>query len=105
MLASAGPELPDTQPRRRELIRHVISLESAVDQALGESSHPRYHSPTLQTAIHGLFRALDGWRGVATHLSRLPHEMARQIVENHPVRHSTSAGIGEGIRRPGSLDG
>ena len=81
MLASAGPELPDTQPRRRELIRHVISLESAVDQALGESSHLRYHSPTLQTAIHGLFRALDGWRGVATHLSRLPHEMARQGAE------------------------
>jgi hypothetical protein len=81
MLASAGPELPDTQPRRRELIRHVISLESAVDQALGESSHLRYHSPTLQTAIHGLFKALNGWRGVATHLSRLPHEMARQGVE------------------------
>jgi hypothetical protein len=35
----------------------------------------------LQTAIHGLFRALDGWRGVATHLSRLPHDMARQGVE------------------------
>jgi uncharacterized membrane protein YccC len=81
MLALAGKELPDTQPRRRELIRHVILLEPAVDQALGESSHLRYHSSTLQTAIHGLFRALDGWRGVATHLSRLPHDMARQGVE------------------------
>ena len=36
-----------------------------IDQALGESSRVRYHSPKLQTAIYGLFRALDGWRGVA----------------------------------------
>jgi uncharacterized membrane protein YccC len=38
----------------------------------------RYHSPKLQTAIYGLFRALDGWRGVATHLSRLPEDVKRQ---------------------------
>jgi Fusaric acid resistance protein family len=50
MLAVAGPELPDTQPRRRELIRHVIALESAVDQALGESSHLRY--PPCRRAHH-----------------------------------------------------
>ena len=80
-LVLAEQELPETQPLRRELIRQVIALEPAVDQALGESSHLRYHSPTLQTAIHGLFRALDGWRGVATHLSRLPHDLAQQGVE------------------------
>ena len=49
-----------------------------IDQTLGESSHVRYHSLTLQTAVRGLFMALDGWRGVATHLSRLPEDMARQ---------------------------
>jgi uncharacterized membrane protein YccC len=70
-LALAGPELPDTQTQRRELVRRVIALDPIVDQALGESSHVRYHASTLQTAVYGLFRALDGWRGVATHLSRL----------------------------------
>jgi uncharacterized membrane protein YccC len=38
----------------------------------------RYHSPKLQTAVYGLFRALDGWRGVAAHLSRLPETARRQ---------------------------
>jgi uncharacterized membrane protein YccC len=59
-----------------------------IDQALGESSHVRYHSLRLQTAIYGLFRALDGWRGVATHLSRLPEDVRRQgagtILRNLP---------------------
>jgi uncharacterized membrane protein YccC len=52
-----------------------------IDQALGESSRVRYHSSTLQSAVHGLFRALDGWRGVATHLRRLPDGMDRQGAE------------------------
>src|SRR5689334_14723803 len=34
------------------------------------ASYARYRSRTLQTAVLGLFRALDGWRGVATHLER-----------------------------------
>jgi uncharacterized membrane protein YccC len=37
MLAQAGPELPDTQPLRRELVRRVIALDPVVDQAIGES--------------------------------------------------------------------
>ena len=78
MLALAGPQLPDTQTERREFVRRVIALDPMIDQTLGESSHVRYHSLTLQTAVHGLFRALDGWRGVATHLSRLPDDMDRQ---------------------------
>ena len=81
MLALAGPQLPDTQPERRELVRRVIALDPVIDQAIGESSQVRYHSPTLQTAVHGLFRALDGWRGVATHLSRLPDDVARQEAD------------------------
>src|SRR6516162_5514854 len=78
VLVFAGPELPDTQAERRELVRRVVALDPMIDQAVGESSHIRYHSPTLQTAIHGLFQALDGWRGVATHLSRLPRDLQRQ---------------------------
>jgi uncharacterized membrane protein YccC len=77
-LALAGPELPETQPVRRELIRRVIALDPVVDEALGESSQLRYHSPVLQTAVDGLFVALAGWRTVAVHLIRLPHDQARQ---------------------------
>jgi uncharacterized membrane protein YccC len=88
MLALAGPQLPDTQPERRELVRRVIALDPAIDQALGESSHVRYRSPTLQMALHGLLRALDGWRGVATHLSRLEDDLdlqqARTILRSVP---------------------
>jgi uncharacterized membrane protein YccC len=81
MLALAGPQLPDTQPERREFVRRVIALDPMIDQALGESSHVLYHSSTLQAAVNGLFRALDGWRGVATHLSRSPDDRDRQGVE------------------------
>jgi uncharacterized membrane protein YccC len=77
MLALAEAQLPDTQAERREFVRRVIALDPVIDQALGESSHLRYNSPKLQTAMYGLFGALDGWRGVATHLSRLP-EAARR---------------------------
>src|SRR5207248_2136997 len=31
----------------------------------------------LHTAVHSLFGALDGWRGVAGHLSLLPDDTAR----------------------------
>jgi uncharacterized membrane protein YccC len=76
-----GPQRPDTQTVRREFVRRVIALEPAVDQALGESSHVRYHAATLRTAMHGLFRALDGWRGVAAHLSRLSDNLNPQETE------------------------
>src|SRR5215469_4161312 len=82
VLVFAGPQLPDTQAERRELVRRVVALDPMIDQAVGESSHIRYHSWTLQTAIHGLFQALDGWRGVATHLSRLPRDLQRQQAAN-----------------------
>jgi uncharacterized membrane protein YccC len=81
MLALAGPDMPDTQPLRRDLVKRTIALDPTIDQAIGESSQLRYHSPILQTAIHGLFEALDGWRSVATHLRRLPQNMARREAE------------------------
>jgi uncharacterized membrane protein YccC len=37
-LATAGPQLPETQSERRELIRRVVALDPIIDQALGESS-------------------------------------------------------------------
>jgi uncharacterized membrane protein YccC len=66
----AGPQMPSAESERHELLRRVIALESAVDQTLGESSHVRNHALTLERAVHGLLKALDGWRRVATHLSR-----------------------------------
>lgn len=82
MLAQTGRQLPDTQPLRRELARRVIALDPAVDRAIGESSDLRYHSQTLQTAVYSLFAALDGWRVVAAHLSRLPEGVARQEAQS-----------------------
>jgi uncharacterized membrane protein YccC len=80
MLEPAEAQLLDTKAERREFVRRVIALDPVIDQALGESSHVRYHSPKLQTAMYGLFAALDGWRGVATHLSRLPEAARRQAA-------------------------
>jgi uncharacterized membrane protein YccC len=80
MLDLAEAQLLDTKAERREFVRRVIALDPVIDQALGESSHVRYHSPKLQTAMYGLFAALDGWRGVATHLSGLPEAARRQAA-------------------------
>jgi uncharacterized membrane protein YccC len=80
-LALAGPGLPDTQPVRRELVRRVITLDPVIDEAIGESSQLRYHSPVLQMAVDGLFAALAGWRTGATHLARLPDDRARDEAE------------------------
>ena len=76
-LVMAGPDLADATPVRREFIRKVIALEPAVDQAFGESSQLRYHSPMLQKAVDGLFAALAGWRAVANHLARITPDRAR----------------------------
>jgi uncharacterized membrane protein YccC len=90
-LAEGGPERPDAQPVRRELIRRVIALDPAIDQAIGESSELRYHSALLQRAIDGLFGALASWRAVANHLTRLPQnrELQREVgevVQRLPLR-------------------
>jgi uncharacterized membrane protein YccC len=69
-LTLAGQDLPDTGGVQQELVRRVVALDPMIDQALGESSHVRYHSPILQTAVQGLFRALAGWHGVSKHLNR-----------------------------------
>jgi uncharacterized membrane protein YccC len=88
MLTLAGRQLPDTQTERRELIRRVIELDPVIDQVLGESSQMRYHSPTLQAAVHGLFRTLDGWRGVAAQniLRSIPPELRSARDQDTPAR-------------------
>src|SRR6202790_2093924 len=79
--ALAGPELSETRPIRRDLVRRVIALDPIIDQALGESSDLRPHSPILQTAVGGLFIALSGWRMVAVHLERLPSNQGRREAD------------------------
>ena len=102
MLAPAGSQLPDTRAQRRELTRRVIALDPAVDRAIGESSQLRYHSPALQMAVEGLFTALDGWRAVAAHLSRLPDDTARleaeTILKSLPTPLRSAAELGAPIR-------
>jgi uncharacterized membrane protein YccC len=84
----AGPELSETRPVRRDLVRRVIALDAVIDQALGESSDLRLHSSILQAAVRGLFAALSGWRMVAVHLDRLPRDQGRHeadiVVGNIP---------------------
>jgi uncharacterized membrane protein YccC len=78
MLSLAGPEMPETQPVRRELIRRAIALDPLIDSVKGESSQLRYHSPVLQNAVDGLFSAIVGWRIVAVLLARLPDSEAQE---------------------------
>ncbi|WP_426418959.1 FUSC family protein [Bradyrhizobium genosp. A] len=69
------------QPVRREFIRQVIALDPVIDEAIGESSTLRYHSPVLQAAVDGLFAVLAAWRGVAARLAQLPNDAARKEAE------------------------
>ena len=81
-LEVAGSESFDAQqPVRRELIRQVIALDPLIDQAIGESSKLRYHSPALQAAVDGLFGALAAWRGVVARLGRSEPAAAKAEAE------------------------
>ena len=101
-LRLAGPELPETQPVQRELVRRAIALNPVIDEAIGESSQLRYHSPVLQRAVDGLFAALAGWRRVATHLAELPDEDARKeaavVLQRVPPQLRSSPEPGEAAR-------
>jgi uncharacterized membrane protein YccC len=81
MLALAGPEMPETQPVRRDLVRRAIALDPLIDTVKGESSQLRYHSPVLQKAVDGLFSALVSWRIIAVLLARLPDGEAQRTAD------------------------
>src|SRR5205085_4282678 len=80
-LTVPGANFDHTQSVRRELIRRVIALDPVIDEAFGESSQLRYHSPVLQTAVDGLFAALASWRAVSVHLRSLSADRARQETD------------------------
>ena len=54
MLALAGPELPETQPVRRELVRRVIALDPVIDEAnfRRECFRAPCQPPVLQEPVH-----------------------------------------------------
>jgi uncharacterized membrane protein YccC len=83
-----GPEQSKGRPVRRDLIRHVTALDPVIDEALGESSDLRPHSPALQAAVGGLFAALSGWRTAAVHLELLRGDLGRReaaiVLESIP---------------------
>jgi hypothetical protein len=83
-----GPDQSKTRPVRRDLVRRVSELDPVIDEALGESSDLRPHSPTLQAAVEGLVAALSGWRTVAFHLELSRGDQARRkaaiLFENIP---------------------
>ncbi|HTJ88694.1 MAG TPA: FUSC family protein [Acidocella sp.] len=76
-LALAGPSEGEARTIRRELTRRVIALDVTVDEAMGESSDLRPHSPRLERATSGLLSMLSAWRLVARHLEVLPREQGR----------------------------
>jgi uncharacterized membrane protein YccC len=80
-LAVAGANFDDTQQVRWKLLRRVIALDPVIDEAFGESSQLRYHSPVLQTAVKGLLAALASWRAVAVHLRSLTADRARHDAD------------------------
>jgi uncharacterized membrane protein YccC len=87
-LLLAGREQSKTRLVRRDLIRRVAALDPVIDEALGESSDLRPHSPVLQAAVGGLFAALSGWRAAAVHLELLGDPGRREagiILESIPL--------------------
>jgi uncharacterized membrane protein YccC len=101
-LKVAGANFDDTQAVRRELTRRVIALDPVIDEAFGESSQLRYHSPVLQTAVDGLFAALASWRAVAVHLRSLLVDRARHdadaVLQSIPEELRSTAEQGEPAR-------
>jgi uncharacterized membrane protein YccC len=102
MLVMEGPETADTQTERRELVRRVTTLDPMIDQAVGESGHVRYHVSTVQAAVSGLIRALDGWRGVATHLSRSSGEWQGAATILHCIPRELRSAVEPGAAEPGA---
>jgi len=98
-LTQAGSTPSDPQqPVRRELMRKVIALDPVVDEAIGESSTLRYHSPVLQGALEGLLAALRAWRIVGVRLTQLPDRLAREqadaVLHHIPQQLRSAARLG-----------
>src|SRR6266481_4428809 len=98
-LALAASPSSDIQSIRRELNRQVIALDPVIDEAIGESSRLRYHSPVLQSAVDGMLAAMSAWRMVSARLWRLQEAAARQepaaVLHNVPPELRSASQQGE----------
>ena len=99
-LALAGLSSDTLQPVRRELIRRVIALDPITDEALGEFSRLRYHSPLLQGAIDGFFYALAAWRSAVVQTFAPAKRCGSAGGECNPAQHPAGAAV----CRPGRPD-
>ena len=64
-----------------ELVQRVIALDPLIDEALGESPTLRYHLPSLQKAVEGLFAAVLAWRVAEARLRQLPNQEAQREAD------------------------
>src|SRR5882757_9376498 len=76
-LQLVGPAQSQTRAIQRDLLRRVIALDPAIDEAQGEVADLRYHSPVLQGAMTGLFAVLSSWQMAALHLELMPRDQGR----------------------------
>jgi uncharacterized membrane protein YccC len=71
-LSQPGSQQDASRALRRGLVSRVAALDALIDNVLGESPTLRFHPRGLQGAMDGLFTALSGWRGIATHIELRP---------------------------------
>ena len=104
MLALAGPEMPETQPARRELVRRVIALDPVIDEAKGESSrNPLPFAGVAESCgwfVRRPVRLAHGGGAAGAAAGRRGSAGGRCRVATR----SAGAAIG-GARRAGGLDG
>jgi uncharacterized membrane protein YccC len=67
---TAGSNLDEFRPLRRDLLRRVIALDPMIDAAIGEASDLRYRSAVLQRAVSGLLETVSAWRRAAFEIAR-----------------------------------
>jgi uncharacterized membrane protein YccC len=79
--AQSKSEATDTRLIRRDLLRRVIALDPIIDEAIGEASDLRYHTPVLHAAVGGLFSALAAWRVIAVHLELMPSDTGKRDAD------------------------
>jgi uncharacterized membrane protein YccC len=81
-----------------DLIRRVIALDPLIDEALGESSRLRYHLPSLQKAVEGLFAVVLAWRIAEARLRQLPNQEAQRQAD--AVQRSIPEELRIGLQNP-----
>jgi hypothetical protein len=75
-LRPSPPSFLETQELRRDLIRRVIALDPAIDEAVGESRRCARIGLCSKGAVDGLMVALAAWHTVSFRLARLGRDAA-----------------------------